>query len=89
MAAGRPIAASCPVHSYLRSLLDAASAGAAFDNGAANALADYIRHLSQNKAEAKRLGDSGRAYMQDHFTPEIISHQYTTVLKQAASSTAA
>ncbi|MGD1900498.1 MAG: glycosyltransferase family 4 protein [Phormidesmis sp.] len=88
MAAGRPIAAICPVHSYLRSLLDAASAGAAFDNGAASALADYIRHLSQNKAEAKRLGDSGRAYMQAHFTPEIISHQYTTVLKQAASSTA-
>ncbi|MEL7003487.1 MAG: glycosyltransferase family 4 protein [Bacteroidota bacterium] len=87
MAAGRPIVAICPPHSYLKNLLDSSSAGAAFDNGAADALASYIRHLSLNREEAERIGELGRNYMQKHFTPEIISHQYARVIKDTASLT--
>ncbi|MEL6940283.1 MAG: glycosyltransferase family 4 protein [Cyanobacteria bacterium J06598_1] len=83
MAAGRPIAAICPPESYLRGLLEDAQGGAAFANGEAIALANYIRQLSQNKAEANRIGMAGRHYMQTHFTPELIAQQYLGVLKKA------
>ena len=83
MAAGRPIAAICPPTSYLGPLLESAQGGAAFNNGDADALANYIYHLSKNQGEAQQLGESGRQYMQANFTPSIISQQYLNVLKTA------
>ena len=84
MATGRPIAAICPANSYLGPLLKAAGCGAAFENGAAEHLANYIRMLSHNGEEAERLGQAGRQYLEAHFTPEIIAQQYLKVM-QAAS----
>lgn len=83
MAAGRPIAAICSPRSYLGPLLEKAEGGQAFDNGDARAIADYILHLSQHKAEAKALGESGRRYMQQNFTLKQISKQYLDVLTTA------
>ncbi len=84
MATGRPIGAICPQGSYLGDLLRAAGCGAAFENGQAKPLADYIRALSRDRARAQRLGDSGRQYLERHFTPEIISRQYLGVIRSAA-----
>jgi glycosyltransferase involved in cell wall biosynthesis len=84
MATGRPIGAICPKGSYLGELLAAAGCGAAFENGKAQQLADYIRALSRNRALSERLGESGRQYLDGHFTPEIISGQYLKVIQQAA-----
>ncbi len=81
MATGRPIAAICPSASYLGQLLKTASCGAAFENGDSQQLADYIRRLSQDNEKVQCLGTAGRKYLESHFTPEIISEEYLSVLK--------
>lgn len=82
MAAGKPVAAICPANSYLRPLLQKAQAGATFDNGDAEMLANYIHHLAHNRDQAKSIGTCARRYVQTHFTPRIISQQYIEVLKK-------
>ena len=89
MAAGRPIAAVCPPTSYLGALLETAQGGAAFDNGEATALADYIRRLQRDRDLAFRLGMSGRSYVQSHFTPSIVARQYLSVLEKSTKATTA
>jgi glycosyltransferase involved in cell wall biosynthesis len=90
LAAGRPVAAICGTNSYLRQLVAEANCGEAFDNGDAAGLANFIRSLAANSQLAKGLGDSGRCYLQSHFTPEIIARQYLQVLSSTVehSSTA-
>jgi glycosyltransferase involved in cell wall biosynthesis len=90
LAAGRPVAAICGANSYLRQLVAEANCGEAFDNGDAAGLANFIRSLAANSQLAKGLGDSGRCYLQSHFTPEIIARQYLQVLSSTVehSSTA-
>lgn len=84
MATGRPIAAVCPLGSYLYSLLASAQGGTAFANGEAQSLANFIRDLSHNRAKAERMGKLGRQYVQENFTPKLIAKQYLAVLKTAA-----
>lgn len=83
MATGRPIGAICPKGSYLGSLLREANCGAAFENGEARELAEFIRGLMQDGAKAERMGQAGRAYLTAHFTPAIISKAYLAVIKAA------
>lgn len=83
LATGRPIGAICPAGSYLGDLLLAAESGAAFENGEAQQLADFILELAKDKEKASRMGDSGRQYLERHFTPEIIARQYLSVIKSA------
>ena len=87
MATGLPILAVCPSSSYLNTLIGEAAVGKTFVNGAAQDLADYILYLSQHKEKVKSMGCSGRVYMQNHFTPGIISLQYLDALKEAVDST--
>ena len=82
LAAGRPVAAICEPHSYLRSLLEEAQCGAAFDNGDGQGLANYIRYLAANPEIARATGNSGRKYLNAHFTPEIVAQQYLEVLNR-------
>jgi glycosyltransferase involved in cell wall biosynthesis len=81
LAAGRPIAAICESHSYLRPLLAKARCGAAFKHNDSMNLADYIRFLSLNPDIAAQMGQSGRQYLESHFTLEIIAEQYLQVLQ--------
>ncbi|NJL02053.1 MAG: glycosyltransferase family 4 protein [Spirulinaceae cyanobacterium SM2_1_0] len=81
LAAGRPVAAVCESHSYLRPLLATAQCGCAFDNGDAQSLANYIRKLAAQPELARALGQSGRRYLQQHFTPELVAKQYFQVLQ--------
>ncbi len=81
LAAGRPVAAVCEPHSYLRSLLATAACGRAFDNGDAQGLADYIRQLAAQPELARALGLAGRRYLKQHFTPERVAEQYFQVLQ--------
>ncbi|MDY6785371.1 MAG: glycosyltransferase family 4 protein [Cyanobacteriota bacterium] len=83
LAAGRPVAAICASDSYLRQLLDEADCGRAFDNGDSWGLARFIRHLAANPLKASHLGRSGRRYLEDHFTPEIVARKYLEVFDQA------
>lgn len=85
MATGRPVSAICPPNSYLGALLKAAGCGMAFDNGNAKELSNFIRALSQDKKKSQLLGESGRRYLETHFTPEIISQQYLKVIKSVTA----
>ncbi|MDB9314783.1 glycosyltransferase family 4 protein [Spirulina sp. CS-785/01] len=80
LAAGRPVAAVCAPHSYLRDVLAEAKCGRAFDNGDGEGLANYIYKLSQYPHYAESMGLSGRQYLQTHFTPEIVAKTYYEVL---------
>lgn len=83
LASGRPIAVICEPHSYLRQMIADARCGAAFSNGDGDGLAAFIRHLSGNRSMQERLGEAGRHYVSQYFTPEGISQQYKRVLQQA------
>jgi glycosyltransferase involved in cell wall biosynthesis len=82
LSAGRPIAVVCPKRAYLTQLMAEAECGAAFENGDAKGLAQFIRLLHQDRQLAEQMGQTGRKYLQTHFTPEIIAGQYLKVLKQ-------
>ena len=80
LAAGRPVAAICDSHSYLRRLLADAACGDSFNHNDGVALAEFIRFLCSNPLQAARMGQAGRCYLQSRFTPEIIARQYAQVL---------
>ncbi|MEL6927703.1 MAG: glycosyltransferase family 4 protein [Cyanobacteria bacterium J06600_6] len=86
MAAGKAIAAVCESHSYLRQLISDAHCGVAVDNHHSQQLAEFILILAANPDLAKDMGDAGRNYLQQHFTPQKIAQQYCSVLRVNNSS---
>ena len=80
LAAGRPVAAICEPHSYLRQLLSHANCGQAFDNGDGKSLEKFIRELYLNPQKGSKMGKDGRNYLESHFTPGIIAQEYYKVL---------
>ena len=88
LAAGRPIAAICSAQSYLNPLLAKMGCGATFENRQGQKLADYILYLSRDRAMSEKLGAAGRAYMEQHFTPQTIAAQYADVLRNATNDDA-
>ena len=87
MAAGRAIAAICEPHSYLRRLIDDASCGAYFDNNDSEGLAEFIRFLAKDSQTSRKMGQAGRKYLEENFTPQIIAQQYQEVLDPQNQST--
>lgn len=81
LAAGRPVAAICEAHSYLRSLLSEGGFGRAFSNGDSKGLADFIHTLMANPALVQQMGNRGRSYMQQKFTPEQGALRYFEVVE--------
>jgi glycosyltransferase involved in cell wall biosynthesis len=86
LAAGRPIAAICESHSYLRSMLAEAGCGRAFDNGDGLGLAAYIRSLLADPSGTARMGERARRYLLDNFTPERCAHRYLQVVRESISA---
>ena len=80
LSAGRPVAAICEPHSYLRSLLQEGKFGQAFNNGDGAGLAAFIRQLMANPAMGLRMGQQGRNYMMQKFTPEHCARRYFDVV---------
>lgn len=83
LAAGRPIAAICPQHSYLKQLIATAQCGDSIENGDGYGLAQFIRLLNSDRQLVERMGQAGREYLQLHFTPEVIARQYVQFLQKA------
>ncbi|NEO82767.1 MAG: glycosyltransferase family 4 protein [Spirulina sp. SIO3F2] len=79
LAAGRPVAAICEAHSYLRAVLQQANCGQAFSNGDAIGLANYIQYLADNPTQVKELGQAGRRYLNANYTLEHVAQQYWQV----------
>jgi glycosyltransferase involved in cell wall biosynthesis len=86
LASGRPVAAICEKHSYLRQLLTDGKCGASFNNGDGKSLAEFIRFLAADPQLAAHMGKAGRRYLMSHFTPEIIAQQYAQVLNPLRKS---
>ena len=86
LASERPIAVICEEDSYLRQLIHEAQCGKSFQNGDAHGLAVFIQKLMSDRSLVQKMGRSGRAYLQSHFTPEHIAAQYAQVLHHAISS---
>lgn len=82
LASGRPIAAICPESTYINDMLTEGDCGAGFVNGDAEGLANYIRDLSQNQEEPRKLGASARNYLESNFSPEAIANHYNNVLQK-------
>jgi glycosyltransferase involved in cell wall biosynthesis len=80
LAAGCPVAAICEPHSYLRSLLAQGGFGQAFDNGDGVGLAAFIRRLMANPELGHQMGDRGRQFLLNNFTPEHCAQQYLQVV---------
>lgn len=80
LAAGSPVAAICESHSYLRSLLAQGGFGQAFDNGDGAGLAAFIRLLMANPELGRQMGDRGRRFLLDNFTPAHCAQQYLEVV---------
>jgi glycosyltransferase involved in cell wall biosynthesis len=80
LASGRPIAAICPPHSYLRDIVVTSHCGIAIDNGDARGLANFILKLSQDAMLGKQMGENGRKYMIENFTPECIADLYLQII---------
>ncbi len=89
LAAGRPIAAVCEDHSYLHQIINSAKCGAVFRNGDSKGLAEFIRRLANDNGITKQLGNSGRLYLESHFTPDVIAKQYGAVIRRSAFKKAA
>ncbi len=83
LAAGRPIAVVCPPKSYLKDIVQEANCGRAIANGDGQGLADFIRQLAGDRLLAEGMGQAGRRYLEEHFTPGRIAAQYLEVLQNA------
>lgn len=80
LAAGKPIAAICEPHSYLRHIVADAGCGAAIDNKDAQGLAQFILHLLSDPTLTQKMGHGGRQYLEKHFTPVRIAQHYFEVI---------
>ncbi|MGA1284898.1 MAG: glycosyltransferase family 4 protein, partial [Prochlorothrix sp.] len=82
LAAGRPIAAICEEHSYLREILNNGHCGQAFCNRDSLGLAQFLRYLSKNPSRAAEMGRNGFQYLKHYFTPQQIAYLYGHVIHQ-------
>ncbi len=76
LAAGTPIAAICPAHSYLNDVVAQANCGATFRNGDGSGLATYLEQLSNNDQLVQDLGRTGREYCVNNYAREKIAQDY-------------
>ncbi|QCS50051.1 glycosyltransferase family 4 protein [Picosynechococcus sp. PCC 11901] len=83
LAAGRPIAVVCPPKSYLKDLVQKTNCGRAIANGDGQGLADFIRQLAGDRPLAEGMGQAGRRYLEENFTPQRIAAQYLEVLQNS------
>lgn len=86
MAAGRPVIASLPIESDARNIIKDASCGICVEAGNAQALAEAIGLLSADPELAVKMGRSGRAYVESHFTQYICTRKMESVLLRAGAT---
>ncbi len=87
LAAGVPVAVICSEKAYLNQLIANAKCGATFVNGDAQGLAEYIRSLAANQGLVSSVGQAGREYLLDNFTPEVIARKYHQLLDNTLKNT--
>ncbi len=81
MAAGTPIAAITPKHSYLKNLVEESGCGRWFSNGDAKGLADWICTLKSDSVLADACGNASRQLLKRTASPEIVVEQYLSLIR--------
>ncbi len=80
MAAGRPVVLA--IDGVIRQVVEAAGAGLPVPPGDAAALAQAVRCLSADPQAARRMGASGREYIEKNFNREQLAEKLTLLLEE-------
>jgi glycosyltransferase involved in cell wall biosynthesis len=80
MAAGRPVA--LVIDGVIREVVEAAQCGIFCPPGDAATLANGLRQLAENPAEARAMGLRGRAYLEQNFSREALAEQLVAMLER-------
>jgi glycosyltransferase involved in cell wall biosynthesis len=78
MAAGR--ASLLAIDGVVREVVDKAEAGIFVKPGDAKALADALRQMFNNPAEAKKMGLAGRVYLEKHFDRKVLTEEFEKLI---------
>lgn len=85
MAAAKPIVASVDPGSATSDLIETADCGICVELENPSAMAEAIMRLYRHEQLRKRLGQNGREYVVQHFTPEIVAKQYDELFKKVVA----
>jgi colanic acid biosynthesis glycosyl transferase WcaI len=85
MASGRPIIAAVDGRSATADLIRAADCGIVVAPEDAQALADGIKTLLQDRAMCQRMGDNGRTYAVERFSKATVMNQWDALLAAVVS----
>jgi glycosyltransferase involved in cell wall biosynthesis len=80
MAAGRPVVLA--IDGVIRDVVENAGCGVYARPGDPSALAQAIRELSADKAEARRRGLAGRKYLEEHFSRSTIVEKLVKIMEE-------
>lgn len=78
MAAGRPVILA--IDGVIREVVEAAGCGLFCEPGNPQALADAVLKLTANRDAALHMGLSGRAYLEQHFSREVMAEKLEQLL---------
>ena len=81
MAAGRPVILA--IDGVIRKVIEESGAGIFVRPGDPSALAKTIRQLAADPTNGKRMGNSGRKYLEQHFNRPMLAAQMEAVLQEA------
>lgn len=79
MACKKPII--CAIDGVARKLVEAAEAGVFVEPETPRALADAILDLLQKPEQCRQYGDSGYAYVREHFSRKVLAGKYEETLR--------
>ena len=79
MAAGRPVVLA--IDGEIRKVIDAANGGIAVEPGNAEALADAIRKLSNDREQARKMGINANSYVKLNFNRNNFSEAFLMLLE--------
>jgi len=79
MAAGRPVVLA--IDGVIRQVVESAQCGVFAQPGDPAALAQAIRQLAANRVAARRMGLSGRAYLEQHFSRSAVAKKLAGILE--------
>ena len=84
MAVGRPVVCSLDPHNDTVRLVQESACGICVEAGHPDQLAEAILSLYQDRSLALEMGQRGRAYAEQHFSPDTCISQYEELLRAAS-----
>jgi glycosyltransferase involved in cell wall biosynthesis len=78
MAAGKPVILA--IDGVIRQVVEDAGGGVFVQPGNPQALAAAIKRLSDNRPQARKMGQAGRRYIRRHFNRQETARQFTVLL---------